>query len=247
MARSILITGASSGIGSAAAKALAGPGTRLCLTFATDEGGVRQTADACCEAGADVAIAQLDQRSPDGVQALIDKIRTGWGELHVLVNNGSICPRTPWEDISVAEWDAVMEVNARGPFLMIAKAVPLLRATPGDRSIVNISSIAGQIGGLTTSIHYAASKAAVHAITFSFARLLAPSGIRVNAVSPGPIETPMNARLQAEARRGLSQSVPLGRMGSPHEVASAIALLASEGSGFTTGAIYDVNGGLRMG
>jgi 3-oxoacyl-[acyl-carrier protein] reductase len=109
-----------------------------------------------------------------------------------------------------------------------------------------VSSIAGQIGGITTPVHYAASKAAILAITRSFARLLAPERIRVNAVSPGPIASGITDQLAPATRDGLAAGLPLGRFGTPEEVAGTIALLVSPGSGFTTGATYDVNGGLRM-
>ena len=118
---------------------------------------------------------------------------------------------------------------------MIRSALPLLRAAGGDRSIVNVSSVAAQIGAVTTAIHYAASKAAILAITRSFARLLAPERIRVNAVAPGAIETATTARLSADARSGLERAIPLGGFGRPEDVASTIALLASPESDFTTG------------
>ena len=122
-----------------------------------------------------------------------------WGELSILINNAGICPYTPPDDITVDEWDAVLETNARGTFLMTRAALPLLRAAAGDRSVVNISSIAGQTGGYTTSVHYAASKGAILAITRSDARRLAGEGIRVNAVTPGPIDTSITD--QAPPRR----------------------------------------------
>jgi 3-oxoacyl-[acyl-carrier protein] reductase len=139
-----------------------------------------------------------------------------------------------------------METNARGTFLMIRSALPMLRAAQGDRSIVNVSSVAGQIGAVTTGVHYAASKVAILAITRSFARLLAPERIRVNAVAPGPIESATTSRLTSEARSGLERAVPLGSFGQPADVAPLIAVLASPESRFTTGATYDINGGVRM-
>ena len=110
-----------------------------------------------------------------------------------------------------------MEVNARGPFILISGLVPLLRHADGDRAIVNVASIAGQIGGITTSVHYAASKAALLAITRCFARLLAKDRIRVNAVSPGPVETAMQAVLSEDVRGSLGGSIPLKRFGTARE------------------------------
>jgi 3-oxoacyl-[acyl-carrier protein] reductase len=129
---------------------------------------------------------------------------------------------------------------------MLRGALPLLRAADGDRAIVNLSSLAGEAGGVSTSVHYAASKAAILAITRSYARLLAGEGIRVNAVAPGPVLSGITSQLGDERQAGLAAAVPLGRFGRPEEVAATIALLATPASGFTTGATYDVNGGLRI-
>jgi 3-oxoacyl-[acyl-carrier protein] reductase len=244
--RRVLVTGASSGIGAATASALAAAGHHVWLTYATDADGAAATADACRSHGADAHVGQLDLRRPAAVDALMAEIDTTWGRLHALVNCGGTCPYTPHDDITVDEWDAVLETNARGTFLVLRGALGLLRAASGDRSVVNVSSVAGQIGGVATSVHYAASKAAILAITRSYARLLAPEGIRVNAVAPGPVDSGITARLSAEARRGLAAATPLGRFGSAEEVASVIALLASPAASFTTGATYDVNGGVRI-
>lgn len=244
--RTILVTGASSGIGAATAKLLAAGGARLWLTYATDEAGAAATARACEAAGAEVHISVLDLRSPDEIGAVLDEVGHAWGGLQGLVNNGGVCPYTAHDRISIDEWDAVLETNARGTFLMLRGALPLLRAADGDRAVVNVSSIAGQIGGVTTSVHYAASKAAILAVTRSYARLLAPEGIRVNAVTPGPVATGITSRLDAAGREALSRQAPLGRLGDPREVAPAVALLVSADSGFTTGATYDVNGGVRI-
>jgi 3-oxoacyl-[acyl-carrier protein] reductase len=246
IARRALVTGASSGIGAATAELLAARGTDLWLTYARDAAGGERTAEACRAHGAAVRTSALQLRDPAAVQQLAREVEEAWGSVHVLVNNASVCPYTRWEEIAVDEWDEVLDVNARGTFLAIQHAVPLLRRAEGDRTIVNVASLAGQAGGLSTSVHYAASKAAVLAITRSFARLLAAEGIRVNAVSPGPIETSITAQLAPDARAQLAGAVPLARLGRPTEVAAAIALLASPDSAFTTGATYDVNGGLRI-
>src|SRR5690606_8170913 len=117
--------------------------------------------------------------------ALLAELTDQWGELHVLVNNGGVCPYIDFEDITVDGWDAVMETNGRGTFLLSRGSLPLLRAAESnapdtDRVIINLSSIAGQVGAIKTGLHYAASKGAILAMTRSFARLLAPERIRVN-------------------------------------------------------------------
>lgn len=244
--RCALVTGASGGIGAATAELLAARGVDVWLTYVHDAAGAERTAEACRAHGAQATVSALELRDPDAVRGLAREVERAWGALHVLVNNASVCPYTSWEKISVAEWDDVLDVNARGTFLAIQQLVPLLRRAEGDRAIVNVASLAGQAGGVSTSVHYAASKAAVLAITRSFARLLAADGIRVNAVSPGPIETGITAQLGSEQRTQLTGAVPLARLGRPEEVAATIALLAGPESTFTTGATYDVNGGLRI-
>lgn len=244
--RRALVTGASSGIGAATAVALAADGCDVWLTYARDERGAQATAEGVRAQGAEARVARLDLADPAAVAHLLAEVEQAWGLLHVLVNNGGVCPYTPADEISVDEWDAVLATNARGTFLALRGALPLLRAAAGDRSIVNVASIAGQVGGVATSVHYAASKGAILALTRSYARLLAAEGIRVNAVTPGPVRSGITAQLSAEAEAGLASGTPLGRFGEPAEVASAVALLASPAAGFTTGATYDVNGGARI-
>ena len=245
--RRALLTGASSGIGTAAALELAREGYALWITYAGRESEAARVADECRAAGApDVHVSRLDLRDAASVTALVDEVSSAWGSLHVLVNNGGVCPYTPFDDIDIDEWDLVLETNARGTFLLTRAALPLLRAAEGDRSVVNISSIAGQVGALQTGIHYAASKGALLAITRSFARHLAAEGIRVNAVTPGPVASAITDQLQGEGRAKLEAGIPLGAFGQPADVAWIIASLASERARFITGATYDVNGGVRI-
>lgn len=245
--RRALLTGASSGIGTAAALDLAREGYALWITYAGRESEAARVAEECRAAGAaEVHVSRLDLRDPASVSALVEELGAAWGELHVLVNNGGVCPYTPFDDIDIDEWDLVLETNARGTFLLTRAALPLLRAADGDRSVVNISSIAGQVGALQTGMHYAASKGALLAITRSFARHLAAEGIRVNAVTPGPVASAITDQLQGAGREKLESSIPLGAFGQPADVAWIIASLASERARFITGATYDVNGGVRI-
>ncbi|WP_315107869.1 SDR family oxidoreductase [uncultured Microbacterium sp.] len=245
--RRALVTGASSGIGTAAALELAREGVALWLTYAGREAEAARVVEECRAAGSpDVHVSRLDLRDPDSITALIAEITDAWGDLHVLVNNGGVCPYTPYPEIDIEEWDFVLETNARGTFLLTRAALPLLRDADGDRSVINIASIAGQVGALQTGIHYAASKGAILAITRSFARHLAAEGIRVNAVTPGPVASAITDQLQGEGRAKLESGIPLGAFGQPEDVAWIIASLASERARFITGATYDVNGGVRI-
>ncbi len=245
--RRALVTGASSGIGTAAALELAREGVALWITYAGREAEAVRVAEECRAAGSpDVHVSRLDLRDPDSIAALIAEITAAWDDLHILVNNGGVCPYTPYPEIDIEEWDFVLETNARGTFLLTRAALPLLRAADGDRSVINIASIAGQVGALQTGIHYAASKGAILAITRSFARHLAAEGIRVNAVTPGPVASAITDQLQGEGRAKLESGIPLGAFGQPEDVAWIIASLASERARFITGATYDVNGGVRI-
>ncbi|WP_312674164.1 SDR family oxidoreductase [Microbacterium sp.] len=245
--RRALVTGASSGIGTAAALELAREGVALWITYAGREAEAVRVAEECRAAGSpDVHVSRLDLRDPDSIAALIAEITAAWDDLHVLVNNGGVCPYTPYPEIDIEEWDFVLETNARGTFLLTRAALPLLRTADGDRSVINIASIAGQVGALQTGIHYAASKGAILAITRSFARHLAAEGIRVNAVTPGPVASAITDQLQGEGRAKLESGIPLGAFGQPEDVAWIIASLASERARFITGATYDVNGGVRI-
>lgn len=245
--RRALITGASSGIGTAAALELASEGLALWITYAGRAAEAEDVAEQCRAAGAaEVHVSQLDLREQSSIDALLAEITATWGTLHVLVNNGGVCPYIPYSDITIDDWDFVLETNTRGTFFLTRGALPLLRAAEGDRSIVNLASVAGQVGAITTGMHYSASKGAILALTRSFARHLASEGIRVNAVSPGPVDSAITDQLDASARGPLEAAVPLGAFGQPRDVAWIIASLASERAGFITGATYDVNGGVRI-
>lgn len=245
--RRALVTGASSGIGTGTARELATQGASLWLTYTGREATAAEVAEECRAAGSpDVRVSRLDLRDPASIAALVAEIEAAWGDLHVLVNNGGVCPYTPYPEIEVDEWDLVMETNARGTFLLTRAALPLLRAADGDRSVINIASIAGQVGALQTGLHYAASKGALLALTRSFARHLAAERIRVNAVTPGPVASAITDRLSDEGRAKLESSIPLGEFGQPADVAWIIGALASERARFITGATYDVNGGVRI-
>lgn len=246
--RLALITGAGGGIGAATALTLATEGCSVWITYTNSEAGARSVAEECIRRGSsEVHVSQLDLRDPDSIARLLAEIDVAWGRLNVVVNNGAVCYYREIDNIEIDEWDETLETNARGTFLLSRGSLPLLRAARGsDRVIINVASIAGQIGSVTTGIHYAASKGAILAITRSFARALASEGIRVNAVTPGPVTSQITNQLNPDTRDSLTASIPLGRFGTPDEVAWIIAAAASPRASFVTGATYDVNGGVRI-
>ena len=245
-----LITGAAQGLGAASALALAREGARVLLTD-VNEDGARAVADAIdAELGAGVAHSlRHDVSSEDDWIAAVDCARETLGGLSVLVNNAGIAILGSVEDLSLAEWRRGMSVNADSVFLGCKYALPLMRETqPG--SIVNISSISGLIAGHNFA-NYNASKAAVWLLTKSIALHCAKKGmnIRCNSIHPTFIRTPIlkgliGDRDETTVLGKLARQVPMGRLGEPRDVADAVVYLASDESGFMTGAEIKLDGGL---
>jgi 3-oxoacyl-[acyl-carrier protein] reductase len=230
--RVALVTGAARGIGEAIARNLAAQGSEV--------------------VGADIDAAALgpggvvlDVRSRTSFAAAIDETIRRHGRLDVLVNNAAITIRRPFFEIEEDEWDEVQAVNLRGVFLGSRLAGEIMR-DQGSGRIINLSSLAGQAGSVVNGAHYAASKAGILALTKVVARELAPYGVTVNAVAPAAIDGPVMAAVPRADVEALARSIPIGRLGTPEDVATLVAFLASDAAGFITGATFDVNGGLSM-
>lgn len=238
-----LITGASRGIGRATACLLAADGGRLALG-GRDMDSLAETARRVQEAGGEPLVLALDVTSDESVAAAVAAVMEKWGRIDHLVNNAgitrdSLLMRTRSEDFA-----AVMDTNLGGVYRLSKAVVPrMLKARTGR--MVNLSSVIGETGnpGQTT---YAASKAAIIGFTRSLAREIASRGITVNCVAPGLIETEMTTAMPVAARDDLLSRIPLGRPGSPDDVAGAIRFLLSEQAGYITGSVIRVNGGLYM-
>lgn len=188
---------------------------------------------------------QLDVSDTQAVRKAVDTITERWGRIDILVNNAGIRTETPIEEITVEEWERIMSVNLGGTFFFSQAVMPVMKRQKWGR-IINMSSFGGQFGPLTSGAHYCASKAGQLALTKVFARALAADGITVNAVAPAAIRTPEMDKVSPENLAKMVQTIPVGRVGEPKEVADLVSYLASDSGGYVTGATFDINGGRLM-
>ncbi|MGV3724403.1 MAG: SDR family NAD(P)-dependent oxidoreductase [Actinomycetota bacterium] len=238
--RVILVTGASGGIGRAVARRFTqDPGARLVLADLHRAPLERLAAEVN---GAECLLWDGDLTQEDGVRELFRQLLEAYGRIDVAVNSAGVLRKTPFDEITKAEWDQVMNANAGSAFLVCREAAGPMRRQ-GSGRIINFSSIAAQVGGILSGAHYAASKAAVISLTRSVAKLLAPHGVRCNVLAPSGIETDMLAQFTEEQRDTLCAGIPVGRFGTPEEVAEVVYWLASPAADYITGQTINVNGG----
>ena len=238
-----LVSGAARGIGAATAKLLAQEGAAVVLGDVLETEG-RQTAAGIVAAGGQATFMPLDVTSAANWQQVIAAAVAAYGKLDVLVNNAGISGRAAVGETDVETWERVMEINGKGVFLGAKLAIPELRKAGGG-SIINISSIYGIVGS-ETSAAYHASKGAVRIFTKAAAIQYAADGIRVNSVHPGFVDSPMTAASHAlpEVHNLRIRRTPLGRMGTPEDIAAGILYLASDESAFVTGSELVIDGGM---
>ncbi|MGY4768847.1 SDR family NAD(P)-dependent oxidoreductase [Kribbella sp. CWNU-51] len=244
----VVVTGASSGIGAAAAVGFAETGATLALHYHRNEEGVKHTVGAVQTAGGTASLHQADLADPKSADAFIDDVLAQHGRIDVLVNNaGDLVKRSPVADVPDEEFHRILDVNLTSVFALSRRIVPVFRAQGGG-AIVNVTSIAGRHGGGGGSVVYATSKGAVSTFTRGLAKELAPDGIRVNAISPGVIKTPFHDRHTGdEQMTAMIATIPMGRTGTPHECVGTILFLASDRmASYVTGQIIEVNGGQLM-
>jgi 3-oxoacyl-[acyl-carrier protein] reductase len=242
--RAVLITGGGGGIGRACALLFAAEGANLAISDLRLEA-AQAVASEVEPAGVRALALRTDVTDPADVARTFDEAAAALGGLDVLVNGAGIFQSKPIDDMSAAEWDRVLDVNLKGTFLCSQAALRHMKPR-GHGAIVSIASLAGQVGGLHAGANYATSKAGVSALTKSLAKNAGPSGVRVNCVNPGPIETAMTEDWPPDILAGLAAATPLGRLGRADEVARLIVFLASDAASFVHGAHVDINGGLHM-
>jgi 3-oxoacyl-[acyl-carrier protein] reductase len=238
--RVAFVTGAARGIGLTIATALAQRGAGVAM--ADIDLAVLETA---AQSLGDQALAvKADVSRQDDVRCAIEKTVEHFGGLDILVNNAGICPLRDFLDVTEEEWDRVLDINLKGAFFCCQAALPHLQKSGERGRVVNISSVAGQSGGVLAPIHYSASKAGLIVMTKTLARILAPSRATVNCVAPGTTATDLTAAWEEEIQERVRAAIPLGRFGQPEEIAEAVCYLVSDRAAFVTGATLDVNGGL---
>jgi NAD(P)-dependent dehydrogenase (short-subunit alcohol dehydrogenase family) len=237
--RVALVTGAARGLGLACARALSRHGATVVLAD-VDAEAARASAATLDPPALGVA---MDVADAESVATALRRVTAELGSVSLLVNNAGICTNEAFAELAYDTWRRVFDVNVHGAFLCMQAVVPEMIAA-GAGSIVNIGSLAGRNGGITVSAAYSASKAAVAGLTKAAAKQLAPNGIRVNCVAPGPLETDMTADWPPENLEKLRSSTPLGRLGVPDDVAEAVAFLLSDDAAHVTGVTLDVNGGI---
>lgn len=234
--KNVLITGASRGIGKACVYEFIKKGYRVFLNYNKSD---KEAEKISSETGA--VLVKGDISKSDEVKKIADFIHTNYGSIDVIVNNAGISEQKLFVDISENDWDRMFDVNIKGMFIVTKEFVKDMISKKSGR-IINISSMWG-VTGASCEVHYSASKAAVIGFTKALAKEMGPSGICVNCIAPGVIETEMNSHLSDEDLSELCEETPLSRLGKADEVAKAVMFLAENESSFITGQVLNVDGG----
>lgn len=240
----VLVTGGSRGIGRACVLAFAQAGATVVFSYAGNEAAASETLEKVKAAGGKAQARRFDVADTAACAEAVDAVVKEHGRLDVLVNNAGIALDGLVMRYKDEDWDRTLDTNLKGAFALIrAASRPMMKQKGG--AIINLTSVVGEMGNAGQAA-YAASKAGLIGMTKSLARELARRNIRVNAVSPGFIGTDMTAELPEEARKRMLEAIPLGRLGSPDEIAGTVLFLASDAASYVTGEVLKVNGGMYM-
>jgi 3-oxoacyl-[acyl-carrier protein] reductase len=240
-----VITGGGQGIGKGMAERFAAEGASVMIGDIDPNVGQATAEEIDAAASGKIGFIKADVKKKDEISHLVESTQQEFGKIDIMVNNAGICSLTGIEEMTEQEWDDMLNINLRGVFFCSQAVTPIMKRQKAG-TILNMASLAGKVGGVVVGPHYAASKAGVICLTKSFAKALAPYGVRVNAISPGPIETAMTADWPADMRANFAKQTPLGRFAQAEDISEAALFLVSDGARHITGEILDVNGGLIM-
>ncbi|MBR5496655.1 MAG: SDR family oxidoreductase [Clostridia bacterium] len=237
-----VVTGGASGIGEASVRRLCADGFSVVINYCSSEAKANALASELSFKGFDVMTAKADVADSAEVNEMIEKVSADFGTPYILVNNSGIAQQKLFTDITDEEWQRMISVNLTGVFNCCRAVLPYMIHEKNGR-IINISSMWGQVGA-SCEVHYSAAKAGVIGLTKALAQEVAPSGITVNCIAPGAVETKMMSSFSKEDIDALCEEIPLMRLGRAEEIASAVSFFACEGAGYITGQILGVNGGM---
>jgi len=246
MVKNAIVTGGSRGIGKAIAIALSKKGINVALTYRTDKEKALSVVRKIENNGDKALCIELDQKNRNNIRRVIEEMHESFGKINILVNNAAIAQEKAFETITDNDWDNMMEVNLRGPFILSQEVIPDMVEQSWGR-IVNITSIGGQWGGYN-QVHYAAAKAGLISLTMSLAKIYSKYGITTNAVAPGLVSTDMSKyELNTNEGKKKAASIPIGRIATAKEIANVVAFLVSDEASYITGQTINVNGGMYFG
>jgi 3-oxoacyl-[acyl-carrier protein] reductase len=244
-ARVTLVTGAARGIGKAIALGFAREKSHVIINDICPKNELERVATEISAFRVKSMAIQADVSRFEEVKGMMGQIEKTFHRLDILVNNAGTIRRGTIETVTEEEWDQVIGVNLKGTFNCSKAAADIMKRQKVGK-IVNVSSVAGKTGDITSAPGYGPSKAGIDALTKTLARQLAQYGINVNAVAPHAIETEMSAQWSEEKRKSIVEAIPLKRLGKPEDVAEAVIFLASDRASFITGEVLDINGGFLM-